>query len=299
MKIQEEDSRRRAFREMLFSLAESQNALESKSERVRIYKKLEEIYYISEDGTTFKHFYSDIFSVLSQIKQEDHLGSIDILGQNIAEIRKGYKAMNRDSNGKLIDIHDSIRKLYDHLSLDIARMGYSDANDRKLSQGESIAELAAQVNKLKKESETISSQVDKVENQLADLQKEHITILGIFASIVLAFTGGLAFSSSVLENLHKASIYRVVVVSLIIGLILVNILFGLFYYIDRLATRAKAKKILPLVIANAVIILLILLTVLCWWFRVVEKRNSACASAQVEITIMDCAAKSPKFTGVS
>ena len=44
-------------------------------------------------------------------------------------------------------------------------------------------------------------------------QREYIAILGIFAAVVLAFTGGIAFSTSVLNNVAKASIYRTVTVS--------------------------------------------------------------------------------------
>ena len=47
-----------------------------------------------------------------------------------------------------------------------------------------------------------------VQEKQRDMQKEYITILGIFASIVLAFTGGMAFSSSILENIDKSSVYR-------------------------------------------------------------------------------------------
>ncbi len=49
----------------------------------------------------------------------------------------------------------------------------------------------------------------KVQERQEDMQKEYITILGIFAAIVLAFTGGIVFSSSVLENIDKPSIYRI------------------------------------------------------------------------------------------
>ena len=39
---------------------------------------------------------------------------------------------------------------------------------------------------------------NQIQERQQEMQKEYITILGIFASIVLAFTGGMVFSSSVL-----------------------------------------------------------------------------------------------------
>ena len=59
----------------------------------------------------------------------------------------------------------------------------------------------------------------KVQERQEDMQKEYITILGIFAAIVLAFTGGIVFSSSVLENIDKPSIYRISLMAFIIGLV--------------------------------------------------------------------------------
>ena len=44
---------------------------------------------------------------------------------------------------------DILRKLYDHVSLDIARITYSDAGDRKLGQQQTLAEIRAEVNAVK------------------------------------------------------------------------------------------------------------------------------------------------------
>ncbi len=59
----------------------------------------------------------------------------------------------------------------------------------------------------------------KVQERQEDMQKEYITILGVFSAIVLAFTGGIVFSSLVLENIDKPSIYRISLMAFIIGLV--------------------------------------------------------------------------------
>ena len=71
-----------------------------------------------------------------------------------------------------------------------------------------------------------------IEKSLKKIEREYITILGIFASIVLAFVGNLAFSTSVLENIDKASIYRVLMVVCLIGMIFVNIIYLLLKFIE-------------------------------------------------------------------
>ena len=268
----QESHQRQEFRDILFSLAESQEQLKEKSARAAIYKRLENLYEPS-NGETFRHFYSDIFSVLTTIKQGDKPGSIDILGQNLAEIRKGYRAQNSRGNGTLIDISDNIRKLYDHVSLDIARIGYSDAADRVVSQESSIMDIQSQITLLNEQSSTVRTQIDDQLEKVKGMQKEYIAILGIFASAVLAFTGGFAFSTSVFQNLHLSNIYRIVLISLILGIVLTNILYGLFYYIDRLVNGASNKSITPLWITNLLFSLLIIGTIVCWRKGVVEKRN--------------------------
>lgn len=111
----------------------------------------------------------------------------------------------------------------------------------------------------------------EVEEKLENSQKEYIAILGIFAAVVLAFTGGIAFSTSVLNNIAKVSVYRTIAVSLVIGLVLLNIVFGLFYYINSLVN--KEKKIKPLIVSDVMILMLLVATVFAWSFGCVEDRN--------------------------
>lgn len=274
MDITKEESQRQEFREILYALAESQDILREKGDRARIYKRLENLYYAPEKEHGFRHFYSDIFTVLTSVKNQDKPGNIEILGQNLAIIRYGYQAVNSDENGKTIDISYAIRKLYDHVSLDIARMGYSDAADWKLSQEENIATIQVQVESAKNKVNDLERQIANQENDLKGVQKEYIAILGIFASVVLTFTGGIAFSTSVLQNLHTTSIYRVVGAILLIGIVLTNVLYGLFYYIDRLVNKPDHRKIKPLIISNTILLVLLAVISIGWWLGIAEDRNS-------------------------
>ena len=166
--IQEEETKRGEFTKLLCDLANSQEILKDKKLRSDFYIRLENLYYAPEGKTAFRHFYSDIFSVLSQIKNGDISGSVEILGQNLYQLRKGYDPQNKDQNGNLKDISKSITKLYDHVSLDIARINYSDAGDWKVSQEESlqqtrekIGEVSDQLKHLSRENEKISQEMKK------------------------------------------------------------------------------------------------------------------------------------------
>ena len=73
------------------------------------------------------------------------------------------------------------------------------------------------------------------------------------------------------------SVYRIITVSLVIGLVLINVLFGLFYYVDRLVNglNEERKKLRPLIISNIVICILLIITVYAWSCGWVEKRDAS------------------------
>ena len=51
----------------------------------------------------------------------------------------------------------------------------------------------------------MTRRIEETNAHSKDVQKEYIAILGIFAAVVLAFTGGIAFTTSVLQNIHMVS----------------------------------------------------------------------------------------------
>lgn len=225
MDISREEKQREEFREILYKLAKSEEVLKDAENFSIMYKRLEALYYSKDNEEKFRHFYSDIFSVMTQLQRDSQLGNMDILGQNLKMIRENYQPKNRDDDGNPIDISDNIKKLYDHVSLDMARITYSDAADRKIVGEESISELQSQLNQAKVEIENIRTEQTNVEKKINAQQKEYIAILGIFSAVILTFVGGIAFSTSVLENIAQASIYRILIVTLMIGVVLVNSFF--------------------------------------------------------------------------
>lgn len=260
MRNPDEQERRDKLIELLFELSKAQDIFREKKKRSDIFLKLEEIYYIPGSDEYFRHFYSDILSTLTQIDSDDNEGSLDVLAVNMQAIKDGYQAVNYDGD-KLIDISKSIIKLFDHTNLEVARINYTkQLNNATKSDLASTKELLKkqreEFDNTKSETETIQNTLreetekanKKIEDNQKQMQNEYVTILGIFAAIVLAFTGGMTFSSSVLNNISKASVYRLSLISFIIGLVFFNLIWVLIDFVRDINGKTIRKKWLFVVV---------------------------------------------------
>lgn len=295
MQILNEQEKRDSLRQLLMDLSKSQDVLKDRKDRRDYYLRLEAIYY-NTDSDNYRHFYSDIFACLSLIDADDSLGNLDILAQNMEAIKEGYIPINRDEahNNELIDIRKEIIKLYDHTNLDISRINYTKRmagetqselarakvliEDLKNKLAESDVARAEAVNHLNTESSKLKEEVRDGQKKM---QNEYITILGIFAAIVLAFTGGMTFSSSVLENMDKASIYRMIAIVLILGLVLSNLIWLLIDFLRDINGKSIRKWWL-IAVTDVVLLLGLLLTFLSYKNHWLDVSPRASISTEAE-----------------
>lgn len=130
----------------------------------------------------------------------------------------------------------------------------------KQSQGE-IDDTRKIVEHMK---EDLFDHISNVNKKLGNQQKEYIAILGIFSSVVLSFAAGISFTASVLENMSKSDPYWTVSISLVSGIILMNILFILFHYIDSIVNDGRKYNFYHWVLFNAIPVILLVLTYFAW-----------------------------------
>lgn len=107
------------------------------------------------------------------------------------------------------------------MNLDISRINYTQ-------------EIA---NRMEEKNRKAGEEIKQLSEKATNMQKDYITILGIFSSIVITFVAGMVFSSSVLSNIDKVSIYRLTFVMLMIALLLFNLLNLLLDFIRRVNQR--------------------------------------------------------------
>lgn len=265
--LQDLNEKRQEFRQILLELSADQEILKEPKKRSSFYLRLEKLYYAPDNEKRFRHFYSDIFSVLTQINDGDDQGSIDVLGQNMDILLCGYQAKNSDDEGKLIDISDQIRKLYDHISLDIARIKYSEKGDVEVSGQESIEKIRSQINDDESKIITLQDSVKEATVKADKMQKEYVSILAIFAAVIGVFFSGVGFSTSVLSNIDKSSIYRILLGVTILGMFLFNLLALLLGFIREIVVN-KTWSFRVYIIGNLAFIIILALIYVAWIFQV-------------------------------
>lgn len=254
MKSLKEQEKRDALNEILINLSRSQDILKDSKERSDFFIRLESVYY-NNTADNFRHYYSDIFSTLTLIDGDTKLGSLDILAQNIQAIKDGYKSLNKDENNKRIDISKEISKLYDHINLEIGRINYTKTitNETKSDIVKTHSLINQIDNKIKKTDTTVNDKFrefkdtanlleKEIKSNQKEMQTEYITILGIFASIVVVFTGEINFSSAIFQNINAVSIYRLLSTICLIGIVLFNMTWILLDFIRSINGKANRRS---------------------------------------------------------
>ncbi len=199
----------------------------------------------------YRHQYSTITGVLLDIfnaskDEKDSSTSLMIISENLY----GIYTIARTNENIERDICEKIAKLYDHVNLECIRLGNQNDSLRIINEKLQYS--------IQKEQEI----VEKLEKQ----QTQYITILGIFASIVLAFVGGLTFSTSVFANIDKASIYRLIFVMSFVALFIGNILFALFNFLSRIALSIQEYKVNKIYLCFNILLFIIMLAISIAYF---------------------------------
>lgn len=185
-------------------------------------KKLKEIY--KDD---FRHSYSSLTGCIMdeyKAKQYDEVVFANIV-QNLQTVID-FSEMQKENN-KFID---KIEKLLDHISLEYSRVQriYSEYDTRVKNAEKKLEEAEILSNKTFDNSDKLKTEV--------------ITILSVFAAIVLAFMGGMSFTASTFEGIASTSFYRVSFISTICGFVVFNTVALLLYMISKIVGRLIYAK---------------------------------------------------------
>lgn len=224
------------------------------------YKERLKAIYSSEN---FRHKYSQITSYLLTIKKENKNETFGFISHNISKI---YNEINEDDTLK-----QKVLKLSDHINLEILRIKDINAFKKAFQQAEkSLKQTKTKIKNmecdLKKETEETIKKISNLNDEVKSSRKEYITILGIFASIILAFVAGLTFTNSVLSNIDKGSIYRLLFITSLIGLFITNMLHHLYKFIKNINRSDNKQENFDwtIIIFDTIVAVIMLCIFLAW-----------------------------------
>ena len=80
---------------------------------------------------------------------------------------------------------------------------------------------------------------DQINRVTKNISETSVTILGIFAGIVLTVVAGLFYSSSVIESANSTNFFRLLSVSSLVGFVCFNLIALMFRYIERIKHSGK------------------------------------------------------------
>ena len=187
--------------------------------------------YISSENKLDRILYSEISNYIYSLEMSER-------GIFATNVEKLLLYSLDDNNGVNDDCKKIIAKIYDHFQL-------------ALHQIENVYNIFAN---------SIEDAKENLQKQIKSVEKEYISILGIFASIVLAFVGGITFSTSVLQNISAVIVFRLLLVVDFLAFVLINLIYILVKFIFTINEKntklfnIKALNIARLVIAMIIVI---------------------------------------------
>lgn len=192
--------------------------------------------YISSTNKLDRILYSEI---------SNYVYSLEISGRGIfaTNVEKLFLYSLDDNNKVNDDCKKMIVKIYDHSQL-------------ALHQIENANNIFAN---------SIEEAKENLQKQIKGVEKEYISILGIFAAIVLTFVGGITFSTSVLQNISTVSVFRLFLIVDFLAFILMNVIYILVKFIFTI--NEKKAVLFNIKTLNISCIIIAIIILISWIFN--------------------------------
>ncbi len=194
-----------------------------------------------------RHRYSDISKFIDGQLQD----TVDSLRDNVKAIIKCAEAngyCDENSTSENFICYKKLNKLYDHIELEVAR--YSSVKKIQLvaeEQGIKEQKVNTLLNNAKQA-------VEEAQNQAKNLSQQLISILGIFAGIIVTFSFATTVVGETIANLAKSDLIYLCFVICVLGLVFLNLLAFLMSFITKLSGHKFASTFpwLVCLLSNAV-----------------------------------------------
>lgn len=135
--------------------------------------------------------------------------------------------------------HRNLEKLIDHISLESIRLSYT--NKIKEDSLNSYIKLQKDTDKLQNDTKDLlektnkaSEKIKSISYKLANIRIETVTLLGIFASIVVAYVSGSSLSAAIFANMDKVDTPLLCFLTVLIVIFISNLVYYLFALLRKI-----------------------------------------------------------------
>lgn len=218
-------------------------------------RELEEIYLNEKQEGAHRHSYARLSHFL--YGQDFENEAIDMCMENLSGLGKYIEEKQNP------DLIKAYRKLKDHIDLEFIHIGQLKKHQLSVQGMEA---LTAQLPKMNTQFSDMDERLKDTNRKINDQTVQSISILGIFAGVVFAFSGGFSMLSSTLSNIHLISGEQTLFffsTTLGIGCILYDVVFALMVFIGRYCDKEPRNiwgftKVLNGMVFTAITILMII-----------------------------------------
>lgn len=104
-------------------------------------------------------------------------------------------------------------------------------------------QVSETIKSTKETTENLEKRVKLVNEKLDNSQREYVAILGIFATVVVTFMGGMMFTSSTLTGMAQVSIYRLIGMIALLGFVLFNLSLLLIRFLLLITGNIQREQV--------------------------------------------------------
>lgn len=126
----------------------------------------------------------------------------------------------------------SLEKLKDHLDLELIRVSFFESQFEQLDKRASF--LESKSFDIQNTANDFTAKIKQHDELLNKQKTESVTVLGIFASIVVTFVGGASLSAAIFSNMHKVDTPLLCFLTVLIIGFISNLVFQLFNFLRRI-----------------------------------------------------------------
>lgn len=197
-------------------------------------------------GKGWRHSYSDITQYFLECVPPENLQ--DYLTQTSANLTSILIKIedNCPPEGENDPVynkcHRNLEKLIDHISLESIRLSYT----HKIKEDSLNSYI-----KLQKDTNKANETIKNISQKLANIRVEIVTLLGIFASIVVAYVSGSSLSAAIFANMDKVDTPLLCFLTVLIVIFISNLVYYLFALLRKINSFEEPKT--PLWLYNLVL----------------------------------------------